>query len=90
MESQFQELKDLTANLQLRGRESGRRCVLFYTSGTTGVPKGRDAHASQHAVPEHAYFADIDKLGPRDAGAARAPLSHGPASTAAALRRRPR
>jgi long-chain acyl-CoA synthetase len=50
---------------------------LFYTSGTTGVPKGATLTHRNMLFQTHAYFADIDKLGPGDAVLHAAPLSHG-------------
>ncbi|MEX2198527.1 MAG: long-chain fatty acid--CoA ligase [Burkholderiales bacterium] len=50
---------------------------LFYTSGTTGVPKGAMLTHRTLLFASQAYFADIDRLGPGDAILHAAPLSHG-------------
>jgi long-chain acyl-CoA synthetase len=50
---------------------------LFYTSGTTGVPKGAMLTHRNMLFQAQAYFADIDKLGPQDSILHAAPLSHG-------------
>lgn len=50
---------------------------LFYTSGTTGVPKGATLTHRNLAFQSQAYFTDIDALTPEDAILHAAPLSHG-------------
>ena len=50
---------------------------LFYTSGTTGRPKGAVLTHRNLLFNCHAYFADVDFVDDRDCYLSAAPLSHG-------------
>ena len=50
---------------------------IFYTSGTTGRPKGAILTHRHLLFASHAYYADIDFLDDRDCMLHAAPLSHG-------------
>jgi len=50
---------------------------LFYTSGTTGRPKGATLTARNLLMASLSYFADIDPVAPQDSILHAAPLSHG-------------
>ncbi|MBV7410658.1 AMP-binding protein [Maritimibacter sp. DP1N21-5] len=50
---------------------------LFYTSGTTGRPKGAQLTGANLAAMSLAYLADVDRVDPGDAALYAAPMSHG-------------
>jgi acyl-CoA synthetase (AMP-forming)/AMP-acid ligase II len=50
---------------------------LFYTSGTTGLPKGATLTNRNLLMASLSYFADIDPVAPQDCILHAAPLSHG-------------
>ncbi|HEY1475757.1 MAG TPA: AMP-binding protein [Pseudolabrys sp.] len=50
---------------------------LFYTSGTTGRPKGAMLTHRSLAVASHAYAAEVDAVAPGDTILHSAPMSHG-------------
>jgi long-chain acyl-CoA synthetase len=62
---------------QLASREPGDLAWLFYTSGTTGKPKGVMLTHRNLLAMGLAYFADVDTPDARDAIVYGAPMSHG-------------
>lgn len=63
--------------LPLQSVESDTPAWLFYTSGTTGRPKGATlSHANLQAMAL-SYFADVESVAPGDAILHASPMSHG-------------
>ncbi len=57
--------------------DPGDLAWLFYTSGTTGRPKGAMLSHCNLLMATLSYFADIDNIAPADSMIHAAPLSHG-------------
>lgn len=58
-------------------REASDLAWLFYTSGTTGRPKGVQITHGMIAAMALCYLADVDAVNPEDAALYAAPMSHG-------------
>ncbi|QIM20186.1 long-chain fatty acid--CoA ligase [Phycicoccus sp. HDW14] len=63
--------------IALSDRGSDDAAWLFYTSGTTGRPKGATLTHGNLLMASLSYFADIGPVGDRDSVLHAAPLSHG-------------
>ena len=66
-----------SAPAPLVDRQPGDAAWLFYTSGTTGQPKGATLTHRNLLMASLSYFADIDQVMPQDCILHAAPLSHG-------------
>lgn len=61
----------------LTGRAPGDTAWLFYTSGTTGRPKGVQITHGMLAAASLSYVVDVDPVSPADCSLYAAPMSHG-------------
>jgi long-chain acyl-CoA synthetase len=61
----------------VEARSGGDLAWLFYTSGTTGRPKGAMLSHRALSAMSHAYVAEVDETAPGDPILHAAPLSHG-------------
>ncbi len=66
-----------TAPMSIVDRRADDPAWLFYTSGTTGRPKGATLTNRNLLVMSLSYYADIDAVSPTDSILHAAPLSHG-------------
>ena len=63
--------------MPIAAREAGDPAWLFYTSGTTGRPKGVTLTQKNVMAAILNYFSDVDAIAPGDAIIHAAPMSHG-------------
>jgi long-chain acyl-CoA synthetase len=68
------EAEPLSVPVPMRGEDMA---WLFYTSGTTGKPKGVMISSGNLQAMAFCYFVDVDEVSPQDAILYVAPMSHG-------------
>jgi long-chain acyl-CoA synthetase len=75
--SAFRQMRDGEGAPMPLPREVNDLAWLFYTSGTTGRPKGVMLSHGNLAAMSLCYLADVDRATPNDASLYAAPISHG-------------
>ncbi len=73
----FAALRDTAPRAAPRAMDTDDMAWLFYTSGTTGKPKGVMISCGNLAAMTLGYFVDVDEVKPDDAALYAAPMSHG-------------
>ncbi len=73
----FIQLREGEGQAEPVQRHDNDTCWLFYTSGTTGRPKGVMITHGNIVATSLCYFPDVDSVGPRDVALYAAPISHG-------------
>jgi long-chain acyl-CoA synthetase len=74
---EYSTLLRADANLEMHATKGDDVAWLFYTSGTTGRPKGVMITHRNILCMTLCYFADVDAVGPDDCVLHAAPMSHG-------------
>ena len=75
--ARYREMLGHGAPMAMRPAASDDPAWLFYTSGTTGRPKGVTITHHNLLAASLAYFSDVDSIGPNDCVVHAAPMSHG-------------
>ena len=77
IDTQMQTLRGAKSDLPPHPTQAHDLVWLFYTSGTTGKPKGVMLSARNLALMSYCYLADVDDVASEDRALYAAPMSHG-------------